>query len=416
MTRTHAVNPVPQLNILDGLQIAQTFLFRVPWTIVSTLSRRWWPFNNYQPPPLKEHLFRHLMTWYDLSLSEVNSKNHKNYIINSSSIFENLPPAVIKRITVRDENEILDSIRYNDLKGQIFQRIQQEKFSAYWLCRGLSLEPIKPIDADVILLHVHGGGYVMGHPSQNAPELLFMAELLAGKGLKTAIFSLEYSLMPNGYFPTQIDQLFAAYEWIVHTMGVDASKILIMGESAGAHLVLSFLTFLSETSDPTSLPKPRAAFLLSPWANLRSDHPKTLALHWEDRLFKESLDASAKDFLRNATSHQLDLYESFATKNSCTKRRPWNEILPSITRVSAGSDELVFLYDIQDFVENAQEDGAEVSITIKEGVDHAWQSNEARGFHQRFLGQRRGSIDESIMPGYREVAQFVGSIFAPCDK
>ncbi|KAJ5663891.1 alpha/beta hydrolase fold protein [Penicillium longicatenatum] len=337
MTRTHAVNPVPQLSILDRLQIAQTFLFRVPWTIVSTLSRRWWPFNNYKPPPLKEHLFRHLMT----------------------CIFENLPPAVIKRITVRDESELLDSIRYKDLKGQIFQRIQQEKFTAYWLCRGLSLEPIKPIDADVILLHVHGGGYVMGHPSQNAPELLFMAELLAGKGLKSAIFSLEYSLMPNGYFPTQIDQLFAAYEWIVHTMGVDTSKILIMGESAGAHLVLSFLTFLSETSDPTALPKPRAAFLLSPWANLRSDHPKTLALHWEDRLFKKSLDASAKDFLRNATSDQLDLYENFATNNNCTKRRPWNEILPSITRVSAGSDELVFLYDIQDFVENAQKDGAE---------------------------------------------------------
>lgn len=373
-------------------------------------------FQQLQTPTLEGTLIppSHDMVRSGLIRSQL--QKHKYYIINSSSIFENLPPAVIKRITVRDESELLDSIRYKDLKGQIFQRIQQEKFTAYWLCRGLSLEPIKPIDADVILLHVHGGGYVMGHPSQNAPELLFMAELLAGKGLKSAIFSLEYSLMPNGYFPTQIDQLFAAYEWIVHTMGVDTSKILIMGESAGAHLVLSFLTFLSETSDPTTLPKPRAAFLLSPWANLRSDHPKTLALHWEDRLFKKSLDASAKDFLRNATSDQLDLYENFATNNNCTKRRPWNEILPSITRVSAGSDELVFLYDIQDLVENAQKDGAEVSITIKDGADHAWQSNEARGFHQRFLGQRRGSIDESIMPGYREVAQFVSSIFAPCDK
>jgi len=317
---------------------------------------------------------------------------------------------------VRDGNQLFDSIRYKDLKRQLFQCIQQEKFTGYWICRGLSPEPINPADADIFLLYVHGGGYVMGHPAENAPELLFMAELLAEKGLETVIFSLNYSLMPNGYFPTQINQLFAAYEWIVHTMGVDPSKILIMGESAGAHLVLSFLTFLSEMNESNSLPKPRFAFLLSPWANLRSDHPKTLALHWEDRLFKQSLDASAEDFLRHATSDQLGLYENFATNNNSTKRRPWNQILPKITRVSAGSDELVFLYDIQDFVENAQNDGMEVSITIKNGVDHAWQSWEARGFRQQFLGQPKGSFDESAMSGYREIAADISAMFAPCDN
>ncbi|KAJ5806283.1 alpha/beta hydrolase fold protein [Penicillium pulvis] len=337
MSKTHEVNPIPQLSILDRLQIARTFLFRVPWTIVSTLSRRWWPFSNYKPPPLRKHLFGHLMT----------------------CIFNNVPLAVIQQLVVRDGSQLLDSIRYKDLNRHIFQCIQQENFTGYWICRGLSPEPINPVDADILLLYVHGGGYAMGHPAENAPELLFMAELLAGKGLETAIFSLNYSLMPNGYFPTQINQLFAAYEWIVHTLGVDPSKILIMGESAGAHLVLSFLTFLSEMSESASLSKPGFAYLLSPWANLRSDHPETLALHWEDRLFKQSLDVSARDFLRNATSDQLDLYENFATNSNNTKRRTWDKILPEITRVSAGSDELVFLYDILDFVRNAQKDGAE---------------------------------------------------------
>ncbi|KAJ6109634.1 hypothetical protein N7486_001869 [Penicillium sp. IBT 16267x] len=322
----------------------------------------------------------------------------------------------MQRLAVRDGSQLLYSARFKDLKGQLFECVQQEKFTGYWICRGLSPEPINPVDADLFLLYAHGGGYVMGHPAENAPELLFMAEFLAEKGLKTVIFSLDYSLMPNGYLPTQIDQLFAAYEWIVHTVGVDASKMLIMGESAGAHLVLSFLTFLSATNASASLPKPRAAFLLSPWANLRSDHPKTLALHWEDRLFKQSLDAPSKDLLRSATSDQLDLYENFATNNSSTKRRPWNQILPSTTRVFAGSDELVFLYDIQDFVENAQKDGAEVSITIKGGVDHAWQSVEATGYRQHFLGQSKESFDQSIMSGYRELAQDISAMFAPCGK
>lgn len=69
MSKTHEVNPIPQLSILDRLQIARTFLFCVPWTIVSTLSRRWWPSSNYKPPPLGKHLFSHLMTWYAVSLS-----------------------------------------------------------------------------------------------------------------------------------------------------------------------------------------------------------------------------------------------------------------------------------------------------------------------------------------------------------
>lgn len=337
-------------------------------------------------------------------------------MINGSSIGNNVPPAMIQRLGVRDGSQLLNSIRYQDLKQQVFECVPQESFTGYWICRGLSPEAINPVDADIFLLHVHGGGYVMGHPAQNAPELLFMAELLAEKGLKTAIFSLEYYLMPNGYFPAQRDQLFAAYEWVVYTMGVDPSKILIMGESAGAHLVLSFLTFLSEMDDSASLPKPGAAFLLSPWANLRSDHPKTLALHWEDRLFKLSLDVAAADFLRHASSDQLGLYENFATNNNITKRRPWNQILPSITRVSAGSDELVFIYDIQDFVENAQNEGAQVSITIKEGGDHAWQSFEARESHEKFLGRPRGSVDEFMMSGYRDIAQDISSMFRPCDR
>jgi len=74
MTKSHEINPVPQVSILDRLQTARTFLFRVPWTIVCTLSRRWWPFSNYKPPPLKEHISRHLMTWYAPRLSVSKSK------------------------------------------------------------------------------------------------------------------------------------------------------------------------------------------------------------------------------------------------------------------------------------------------------------------------------------------------------
>lgn len=58
-------NPDLPVTILDLIQTSLTLCFRVPWVIGTTLLRRWWPWNQtYKPPPVREHLFRHVMTWY----------------------------------------------------------------------------------------------------------------------------------------------------------------------------------------------------------------------------------------------------------------------------------------------------------------------------------------------------------------
>lgn len=56
-------NPVKKLTVAEYLQIAVTVCFRVPWTVLTTLLRRWTPWSTYHPPPLREHVFRHVMTW-----------------------------------------------------------------------------------------------------------------------------------------------------------------------------------------------------------------------------------------------------------------------------------------------------------------------------------------------------------------
>lgn len=56
-------NPVKKLTIAEYLQIAVTVCFRLPWTVLTTLLRRWVTWSTYHPPPLREHVFRHVMTW-----------------------------------------------------------------------------------------------------------------------------------------------------------------------------------------------------------------------------------------------------------------------------------------------------------------------------------------------------------------
>lgn len=64
MAATADPNPIAAVTALDIGQTSFTLCFRLPWVVGTTLFRRWWPWNRtYKPPPLREHVFRHVMTW-----------------------------------------------------------------------------------------------------------------------------------------------------------------------------------------------------------------------------------------------------------------------------------------------------------------------------------------------------------------
>lgn len=272
----------------------------------------------------------------------------------------------------------------------------------------MSEEAAHPRDADLVVFHAHGGGYVTGHPSAGAPEHVLLAETLQQHNITTAIFSLDYTLAPRGVFPKQRDEAMAAYDWLCGDMGVDPSKVVVIGDSAGAHLILSLLVGLFErrscSVDENGRDlRPAAAVLVSPWINLHTSHPRVLDLHWEERLFKRSLDTYCKWMLRNATPEQDVLYGNFALGREA--RGSWADILPARTWVTAGSEELVFLYDIEDFVMQAKADIAGVVLDVATGKDHAWQCAEAFTQHSRLLALPRDEqFPSELMVGYRELA------------
>jgi triacylglycerol lipase len=84
------------------------------------------------------------------------------------------------------------------------------------------------------ILHLHGGGYIIGAPEMGAIE---HQELV--NELNCVIVSVDYRLAPETPHPGPIEDCYAALKWL-HTeaiaLGVDPQRIGVSGESAGGGL------------------------------------------------------------------------------------------------------------------------------------------------------------------------------------
>jgi len=84
-----------------------------------------------------------------------------------------------------------------------------------------------------VYLHIHGGGWVLGAPHHQDTRL----EALAATARVTVV-SVGYRLAPESPYPAAPDDCEAAALWLVENASAEfgASRLLIGGESAGAHL------------------------------------------------------------------------------------------------------------------------------------------------------------------------------------
>ena len=91
------------------------------------------------------------------------------------------------------------------------------------------------------ILHTHGGGYVFG----NAGAEIASRQDLA-RDLDCVVVTVDYRLAPEARFRASIEENYAALKWLhdnAETLGVDRSRIAVMGESAGGgHAAMLALT------------------------------------------------------------------------------------------------------------------------------------------------------------------------------
>ena len=100
--------------------------------------------------------------------------------------------------------------------------------------RARSYAPVAAAGSLPALIYFHGGGFIAGSlESHDGLCRLFAAE----GGFK--VIAVDYRLAPEHPWPAAVDDAWAAVEWIEQnatTLGVDAGRIAVGGDSAGGML------------------------------------------------------------------------------------------------------------------------------------------------------------------------------------
>ncbi|MCE5291233.1 MAG: alpha/beta hydrolase [Nocardiaceae bacterium] len=105
-----------------------------------------------------------------------------------------------------------------------------------------------------VILYIHGGGFVAGSPLSHRG---LTSEISARTG--RPVFSVDYRRAPEYPYPAAADDALRAYKWLLAS-GLDASQIVVAGDSAGGHLTLG----LSPRAKRAGLPTPAGVVALSP--------------------------------------------------------------------------------------------------------------------------------------------------------
>jgi acetyl esterase/lipase len=107
----------------------------------------------------------------------------------------------------------------------------------------LRLRTFVPDQVDAVFLHIHGGGFVTG-----SPEMTDLIHEILSKELNLAFVSVDYRLAPEHPYPAGPDDCEAAALWLLEHAESEfgSARLLIGGESAGAHLAACTLLRLRD--------------------------------------------------------------------------------------------------------------------------------------------------------------------------
>jgi len=119
------------------------------------------------------------------------------------------------------------------------------------------LSRASPEGSPVIVLYLHGGGYLFGSPKTHRQVLIAMS-----KAFQAPAYGLDYRLAPEHPFPAAVEDAAKAYQWLL-TRHPEAD-IVLAGDSAGAGLAIA--TAVGVRDAGFKLPKAIVAF--SPYSDL----------------------------------------------------------------------------------------------------------------------------------------------------
>lgn len=207
------------------------------------------------------------------------------------------------------------------------------------------------INQEQVILYLHGGGYFFGSPRTHRPLTWRLSEKT-----KTRVLIIDYRLVPEHTVDDCCDDAVNAYHWLLDE-GYQPEDVVIGGDSAGGGLTLLTLLALKNRE----IPLPRAAFCLSPFADMSRTSPTLISNARKSHMFHPN------------AMKKLEAYLSAGRDPYDTAISPafgdYKGIPPLLIMVS---DAELLLNDARLTARNAEEAGVEVELKIWHNLPHVF--------------------------------------------
>lgn len=203
-----------------------------------------------------------------------------------------------------------------------------------------------------MILYMHGGGFMAGSPSSHRKMVAHLAKRVGSQAL-----IVDYRRAPEHQFPKQIDDMVAAYRWLMEEKGFFSNHIAFAGDSAGGNLTVS----VALAAKKLGLEVPAAIAAFSPWIDMRM-----YGESWQTNANKdvavvlEAMQGVVKTYLGDAPLDEplVDLLHA--------DLKGFPPMFLTVGGVEVLQDDSALL------AKHAKSAGVEVQLEVVEGMHHVW--------------------------------------------
>jgi epsilon-lactone hydrolase len=205
-------------------------------------------------------------------------------------------------------------------------------------------------DAPLVVLYLHGGGYIFGSPKTHRQALIAMTKAFDGP-----VYGLDYRLAPEHPFPAAVQDADRAYEWLLRRH--PDSSIVLAGDSAGAGLAIATAIGVRERG----LRQAAAIVGFSPYADLA--------------VTGESVETNAKScvmFTPNGVREAARLYLAGANPRDPRASPLYADLSNLPPMLLFVSQHEILRDDTLRLAQRATAAGVKVELVMRDRLPHVW--------------------------------------------
>jgi acetyl esterase/lipase len=204
---------------------------------------------------------------------------------------------------------------------------------------------IGPRKCSKLIIHFHGGGYVLPAQPYIYSYIHHLASALSTPTTRVSALILSYDLAPGAIYPRQLAQAVLLLKHVLENLDFVPSDIILTGDSAGGNLACALLLHLAHPHPSASVPrlslkdgeKLLAAVLISPWVSFDLSHP-SYANYPKDLIDAEMLKCWSEAFMGTEYPFgNTDAYNQPAIASASL----WEGVPVEAVLVTGGDDEVL---------------------------------------------------------------------------